>query len=328
MSRKLSDRTAGEKLLRLFSLLIFNPGRQFSLRELADYLDCSKQTVLRLKDGLEASEFGKLTESRRGREAVYCLERPRGLPALDMSAEGLEQLVLCRNFLLHLLPKGRHSPADQALAAAGAPAPEIAGLTRLYTKGRIDYAPYQATLQTLLRAMRENRACLLSHQAAQRAPRTFLFAPKRLVAYHETLSALGWEITDEGEARFPNPVSLYLHRIREARLSRRTTARLPTPLPAETGNEEYFGVMPGTPFTVKARFTRDAADYVRERQWNSRQSCATLEDGSIILEFEAQSRVEALSWLLSFGAKATVLAPEELREELYGQAREVAKNYA
>jgi predicted DNA-binding transcriptional regulator YafY len=328
MPHKHSDHTAEEKLLRLYSLLVFSHRREFSLKELAEYLGCTKQTVLRLKDRLEASGFGTLMESRRGREAIYRLDAPQGPPVLDISAQGLEELVLCRNFFLHLFPKVPHSQADEALAAANAPTQEIAGLAQVYTKGRIDYAPYQGILQTILRAMRENKACRLSYQAAWRsAARAFLFAPKRLIAYHETISALGWEMTENGQARFDKPVSLYLHRCREARLTRRTTTHLPLPPPAQgQDGEHFFGVMPGQPFTIKARFTREAADYVREREWSSRQSCVPLEDGSVVLEFEAQSRVEALSWLLSFGARATVLEPEDLREELRNQARGILEN--
>ena len=324
-----SDLTASEKLLSLYAKLVFGPRRQYTLGELKDILGCSKQTVLRLKDRLEAAGYGKLIEERRGREAVYSLERPQGFPTLDISAEGLEQLVLCRNLVLHLLPKGPQSAMDHDLQAANAPVPEIAELGQTYTKGRIDYAPFQNTLRTFIKAIREEKVCQMAYQAAGReAARHFIFAPKRLIAFRETFSILGWEMTESGEARFANPVSLYLHRCREARLTRRTTAHLPLPASSQYSDGEYrFGVMTGPPFTVKARFDRWAADYVREREWSSRQSCTALEDGSVILEFEAQSRDEVLSWLLSFGPKVTLLEPQDLREELQAQAQNVLENY-
>ena len=325
-----SDLTASEKLLALYAKLVFGPRRQFTLRELSEILGCSKQTVLRLKDRLEAAGYGKVIEERRGREAVYSLDRPRGFPTLDISAEGLEQLVLCRNLVLHLLPKGPHASMDHDLQAANAPVPEIAELGQTYTKGRIDYAPFQNILHTFIKAIREERVCQLAYQAAGRdAARNFLFAPKRLIAYRETFSIQGWEMEESGEARFAEPVSLYLHRCREARLTRRTATHLPLPASSQGTDGEYrFGIMPGSPFTITARFDRAAADYVRERQWSSRQSCTALEDGSVILEFEAQSRDEALSWLLSFGPRVTLLAPEDLRKELRAQAQAVLEKYA
>lgn len=62
-----SDATAGEKLLALYSLLLFSE-REFSLTELAERLRCSKQTVLRLLDQLEAGAWqGSIRETRNGR---------------------------------------------------------------------------------------------------------------------------------------------------------------------------------------------------------------------------------------------------------------------
>ena len=68
MPAKASDKTPGEKLLALYTLLLMQDGRAISLTSLADALHCSKQTILRLLSQLEASGYGKLAEpERRGK---------------------------------------------------------------------------------------------------------------------------------------------------------------------------------------------------------------------------------------------------------------------
>jgi predicted DNA-binding transcriptional regulator YafY len=78
---------------------------------------------------------------------------------------------------------------------------------------------------------------------------------------------------------------------------------------------------------VKAHFAAEAATYVHERQWSLHQTSAVHRDGSVTLEFEAQSRPEIISWLLGFGDRVTVEEPAWLREEIGRQAAVVAARY-
>jgi predicted DNA-binding transcriptional regulator YafY len=208
MPTKQSDAKPAEKLLALYTLLLFNGGQNFSLTELARRLSCSKQTVLRLVDQIEASEYGKIISGKQGREAFYCIERPRNLPQVSLTAEEIYQLALCRNLILHLLPKDIRKQTEKTLRAATTfardeVAPDCIGLSQVYTKGNIDYSPFQEQLKTFMLAMHRQKVCRVVYQKSLCAePREFHFAPKRLIAYHETYMILGWEVTDRG---FPGP---------------------------------------------------------------------------------------------------------------------------
>ncbi|MDR1579446.1 MAG: hypothetical protein LBS35_03735 [Synergistaceae bacterium] len=149
--KKDPDSTPAEKLLALYTMLLFC-AREFSLSELAGALNCSKQTVCRLLDQLEASRYGKLLRFKRGKEAIYRLARPQRPPQLSLDAEGLYQLALCRNFMLHLLPESMKKNAEAALLQASAYLPEqrdegkgvfyfFNSAGRSYVKGHIDYTP-------------------------------------------------------------------------------------------------------------------------------------------------------------------------------------------
>lgn len=153
------DSGPGEKLLRLFSLLLFAHER-YSLTALAEILECSKQTVLRLVDQLEAARWAKVRREDVGRRALFWIERPGALPKVSLSPEGLRELMLCRAFLEHMLPRSLDSGADTVLRQAAAyitePDFQAAACTGkiggALSKGRIDYSPMRDRLETLLQA--------------------------------------------------------------------------------------------------------------------------------------------------------------------------------
>jgi predicted DNA-binding transcriptional regulator YafY len=79
-----------------------------------------------------------------------------------------------------------------------------------------------------------------------------------------------------------------------------------------------FGVYQGDsePTTIKIRFAPAAARYVLESKWPGCRRLTRQRDGSVLAEFHLSNTPEFRSWLLSFGAKALVLEPEQLRREI------------
>ncbi len=132
-------------------------------------------------------------------------------------------------------------------------------------------------------------------------------------------------MTDAGEPEvIHDGMLLAIQRLREVELTERTfTVR------EEFSREEphIFGLMREEPFRVKVSFCPEAAAYVRERRWSADQTLTLLPDGGLLLEFTAASRPEVVSWVLSFGAAATLLEPQELKEEVKATVRKMAKNY-
>jgi predicted DNA-binding transcriptional regulator YafY len=332
MPKKWNDAKPAEKLLSLYSMLLVHK-RAISLTELSRGLNCSKQAVTRLIAQLEGSRFGKVLADKRGREAVYRLDRPGETPRVSLNAEGLRQLALCRDFLCHLLPKNMRENLDATLrqAAAFVPAGEDGGMgDRLgYSlfKGRIDYTPFEDMLRDMVRAMRERRVCLVRYRRSLREEeRGFAYAPGRLTAFHEALYVSGWVVSGEGKAlpRHDSPTTLAVHRLRAVSLTRRDGARLP-----EVGepDAEAFGLMEEKPFRAKIRFSASAATDVAEREWSGGQKMILHRDGALTLSMNARSRAELLAWILSFGGAAEALAPAWLREEAAKQAEALAGMY-
>lgn len=331
--KKDPDTTAGQKLLALSSLLLFS-NREFSLGELSEKLCTSKQTVLRLLDQLEAGgEHGLIREMRNGR-AFYRMLRPARRPMLALSPEGLEQLALCRDFVLHLLPKNMRCRLEDSLNKAGTLLPEnedadafLGPQATVLTKGAIDYTPFQPFLDKLLAAMRQKTVLSVEYRNIWNKTRTFDFAPVRLLRFHDTLYAEGWEVTDKGrvDRLYDTPLSLPVQRLIEVLPTRRSFAALNVP-PLPEG--EAFGFAMEEPFPVSVRFAPGApSTYVRERIWSRDQRLETDASGWLVLHFTACSIYEVLSWVLSFGPQAEALAPKRLREEVAHAAMKAAAIY-
>jgi predicted DNA-binding transcriptional regulator YafY len=333
MPKKKNDAKPSEKLLSLFTRLLFD-GREASLKQLSSDLDCSKQTVMRLIDQMEASKYGKLLYVKRGREAFYQLDRPKSLPKISLNAEGLYQLALCRDFLLHLLPESMRKSMEATLQQASAFLPENDSSnisdtfgTSFY-KGRIDYTPYQDMLQTMIQGIRKHKVCAVRYKSARnKEAKDFAYAPKRLVAFRETIYIHGWIVTEEGKVQAKHDTSntLALHRLKKVEIAERGAEHLPEPV---DGNSGAFGMVDNEPFTAKINFAESVATYVAEREWSTGQKIKAHKDGRITLTLAARSSLEFIAWILSFGDTAEVLSPKWLRDKVADKVNTLAALYA
>jgi predicted DNA-binding transcriptional regulator YafY len=332
--KKNQEHGPGEKLLRLFALLLFTPER-YSLGALADTLDCSKQTVLRLIDQIESIGWAKIHKGESGRKALFWIERPGKLPRIALNPEGLEQLALCRAFFEHLLPPAARLPMSAALAQASAYAPEadaaniaVAGtLGGAFGKGRINYAEAHNILPVLIRAAQARAVCEVVYRASVlKKPRSFDFAPQRLMAGRDSIYVLGWEVTSKGRVAplYDDPLFLLAHRIQAATVTRRSWKDLPDAASAPGA----FGIMAGEPFRVVVRITTpEAVSYVAERIWSEDQKLEFLADDSLILTMSAQSPLEVVSWVLSLGSAAEVLEPDWLQKNIQDEIAAMAGRF-
>ena len=91
----------------------------------------------------------------------------------------------------------------------------------------------------------------------------------------------------------------------------------------------HFGVHWGGQETeVRILFTREAAPYVRERQWHPSQGMEEMADGSLVLSLTVNHLLELKRWILSWGASARVLSPDTLLNELRKSTQDLAAMYS
>ena len=333
MAKKLGSATATQKALNLNSLLLMlRKGQSISLGKLAEELQCSRSTVLRLIDQLEVCNFAKIIKTVENRENRYAYARPKALPKVCITAQGLQYLLLCRDLAADVLPQSMRSMTSATLGQAQAFLPEdeevnFATLSETCSKGQIDYSPFATQMETIMQCIRDKRVCQIEYQAPHRAePRLFEIAPLRLRVYRGALYVRAWKVTEKGnaEALFDTPTVFALHRIREAWATCRTTDHLPDV--AETNNG--FGFIKDEPFSVQIRFSPAVSTYIAERKWSADQQIDTHEDGSVTLTMSSTSDREVIAWVLGFGKEANLLAPAHLKAQIARELSAMQAQYA
>ena len=95
-----------------------------------------------------------------------------------------------------------------------------------------------------------------------------------------------------------------------------------------------FRIEVGEPVDVALRFAPEQARYVRGKRWHESQEIEELSDaggevgtGGLVLRMRVGGLGEVKRWVLSFGAGAEVLGPEELRNSVAVDARKTASAY-
>jgi predicted DNA-binding transcriptional regulator YafY len=78
---------------------------------------------------------------------------------------------------------------------------------------------------------------------------------------------------------------------------------------------------------VVVKFLPAAARFVQESNWHHSQSFTKERDGSLLARFQLSSTVEIKSWVLSFGANAIVIEPEQLRLAIARELEQLIKVY-
>ena len=79
--------------------------------------------------------------------------------------------------------------------------------------------------------------------------------------------------------------------------------------------------------TIRIRFSRESACYVKESHWHHSQQLTPKIDGSPIAEFRFTDTQEFSRWIMSFGPNAMVLNPKELVEEISAELEQMVAAY-
>ncbi len=313
MPPKLDDATPGVKLLRLFRKLMLDGRRHFQT-DLAEELQCSPQTIIRLTAEIESVVGASLEsglEYRRRWYQIRTLSRSR----LGLDFEEVRYLSICRDLAATSLPKQILQRVDDSIfnlsvlmADQGYAEREKAQQPQVtfFAKGRIDYSPHYKNIDKLLEASEERRICLVSYKASGKAEsKEHRFAPGRIISMNNALYILGADVT-ENFREVRHFTNLAIHRIQSVTFTDRT---FKFDLPAiEPGT---FGLPWHEPRTFCVSFKAGkAADYVRERIWSNNQKMEDTADGGLRLEITTTSEPELMAWVRSFGDEV-----ESCREE-------------
>lgn len=88
-----------------------------------------------------------------------------------------------------------------------------------------------------------------------------------------------------------------------------------------------WGIMRGESHDVAVKFFPPISRYICEGHWHSSQRIDHQEDGSVVFHATIDGLEEIKRWILSFGAGAQVIAPNELLSAVLADHRAAMERY-
>jgi predicted DNA-binding transcriptional regulator YafY len=331
-----------EQLIRQHRLLQMLERSRFgkTLIELRDALvedlgldQLSDRTVRRDLEALQAAGFDiDVNPSERG--SVWSLgENLKGIKDVPASATELLALSMGRDLLSPLagtpfwqgieslwhkmrenLPEAVWKHFEQrrsALVIRGSPAKS--------------YAEKKGVLDTLNRAITQHRVVEIEYQTAGEAtPKVRRIEPYTLVLYRGSLYLVAADVNDARDRQ--------LRHWKLDRFSKATTLDQRFKPREDFNPEEHFahslGVYKaGLPITARIKIAPEAVAWVTESPWNPNQQVEPLTGGGAVLTLHDVYETEITPRVLSLGGAAEVIEPEDFRQRVAEQLKQMAAAY-
>ncbi len=305
-------------------------GRHPNASSLARELRVSSKTVQRdldyLRDELDAPiEFDR-------QENGYAYSRPDYvLPFLPVDGKDLFSIGVAAQVLALFggTPLARDlESCYERLAELMPPAVRLRPETVRDRIALRSLAPYRPVREETWQAVSESMQRGISLTIRYRHPGEPAGEPRVVRPYAIVLSGRDWlAVADDVAAG--QVKTFYLSRMESARLTGERYA-IPRDFDAKRYFRHTFGLFVGgqKPFRFRVRFSKEAADEVREQRWHPDQSIEDLPNGEAILELPAVSIREAREFVLRYGKNARALSPPDLVEDLRAQAAALSRAYA
>ncbi len=191
------------------------------------------------------------------------------------------------------------------------------------TIGAGDYAKKGDVLDQLMIGIEDRRITFIAYQSLRSTePVTYEIYPFGIVFHSHSLYLVAHSV-NHGEVRH-----FKIDRLSSVNLETLKFNR-PDDFDLQQHFADSFGIFggDGEPQHIRIRFSPEVARFVEESHWHDSQKIQKQRDGSLLFEVTLTATEEIKSWVLSFGAKAEVLEPKPLREEILLEIRESLRQY-
>jgi len=304
---------------RIVSLIrtLADPIKKFDIAALAQLFRTSERTIRR--DLKELKQHGIDIQETVGpkNHKTYALDRS-SLPPIRLTFEEALAVFLGKSQLSAFHGSGIENAAESAYTKLRVWLGESEARYIEKVAERVYFArEYGARVDQseivddIMIAIEDCRAIFIEYQSANSTePLTYDIYPYGLVEHRGSLYVVGHSCHHD-EIR-----TWKMDRIQSTDLS-----PFPFQRPADFVIGHYFegafGVITGNiTKVVRIRITGNAVQYASERKFHSTQHTIRQADSSVIIELRLNSLLEIKSWVLSFGSKAEVLEPDELRKSI------------
>ena len=300
-----------------------------SVPDLASELETNPRTIYRDMEALEMAGFPIYCEKIENVEKWFFVEGYRSkipiplemteIMALSLACEHLEA------FRGTIFSESMKSAFDKVRSMLSPEAHNfLQGLSKSFRvgfAGKKDYNKHRATVDLIQKALIERTTVAIQYASSKGE-----VTSRKIDPYHVWF--MGGTIYIVARCHHRGEVRLFvLDRIEKAKLTA-DTFEIPSDFCMDEFTKGRFRVMDGDPVEIRIRFTKNLAQYVKERIWHPTQSISDESDGSIVLTMTVEGMAEVKSWVLSFGANAEVLSPKKFRTEMAGELSRAAGYYS
>lgn len=293
-----------------------------TFRELADLYEVSTRTIQRDLDDL--LDVGFIIDGEmRGGKKYFTVKN--NLPPLNFPIDEIIALTFIEGMVSSLEGTPYKEAFQKTLNRIRTTLPEK--MQEFLEQASAAYYPHHRgqkaqkipppIFKTAHRAINERKICNITYRAiTTEQTKTYPVTPFRFLYYHN-----GYYLICRNP-KYDDLLTLAAERIQNLEITSQTFDP-PDDLDIENRIQQAYGITLEDPMDVKIRFSAWQARYIKQRTWHPSQEIEELDNGGIILSFQAGGFYDIKSWILSHGADAEVLEPADLREEII---KELKKN--
>ncbi len=328
----------GKNLIKLLKALeLFSKPAGTTIEDLAQELNIDRRSVYRIIELIEELGFPIYDEAipfeRRKRwklEETYLKKLPNiKLPEIKITISEIMSLYVLKSEAGLFKGTDIERHVNSAFEKISLFLPEavfgqlkkIKALFVPSSKLAKDYAGKEDIIEELMRAMLERKTCYVQyHSFYDDKQKDFKIDP---LHFFENKGGLYLFVK---ATTFGDILTLAVERIQDITKTD-TSFEYPKDFDPQEFLESAFDIVYGDPIAVKIWFSADQARYIKERQWSRSQKIEDQEDGSIILSMKTSGRWDVMRWVLSYGADAKILEPEELRNNMIEELHSAVAKY-
>jgi predicted DNA-binding transcriptional regulator YafY len=301
-----------------------------SVSDLAKDLDCHKRTVYRDLNALEAAGFPLYTEEVNGKNLWSLIDSAKKPMPMTFELTELMALYFGRDALKVLRGTVFYDSLENLFQKIKTTIPKksmqfLKNVEQSLKVGPKPYKPYgqfKKHIELINDALINKKVIQIVYYTMSRKKSHQRKVAPYKVWFHDG----GFYLI--GHCKWRDGIRIFaVDRIKKIHLTDESF-EVPEEFDVDDFMRSSFGVYHGKPEKVKVLFSADIAEYIKEKIWHESQKLHDNPDGSVLFEADVACTKEFKAWVMRWGAKAIVLEPEKLRDEIQAETVEMLAVYA
>jgi predicted DNA-binding transcriptional regulator YafY len=321
----------GDQLARQWRILqsLIAARRGKSAADLAQELEYHWRTVYRDLEALQLAGFPIFTDRVENKNLWSILDSARHNIPIPLDLTELMALYFSRGMMAVLKDTVFYESLESFFQKIKATLPDetiqyLENIEESFKIGSKPYKPYdrlQETIDRISDATVHRKIIEIDYFTMSRKKKT----RRKVAPYKIWLFDGAFYLV--GNCGLREDIRIFaLDRIKSLKLTDETFEK-PEDFKVEDFMQASFGVFQGEPQNVRIRFASEVAGYISEKIWHATQTIVPQKDGSILFEARVAGTEEIKFWVMTWGAKAQVLSPESLRNDIISEAEAMLQNY-